>query len=448
MSRPDGHAAADRCYCPKPECQVSNFDHNVHCYTCGTAMPKKLILVRRAAKGGGKGGGKGDAKGKGKGKGKGKNEKPAGGKGKKGGGRASDATCSCCGVAGHFKADCRQKDKVCNSCGKTGHLAAVCRSAPAPDSWSEQPSDYTDESFAAEAARRGVDYVAPIAAPVAPAEPEHSAAAIQVKSRAKEAAAKKLDRLIDRKMVKEKELKVILEEAQAASVALTEAEQAFQEELAATNVALGPKVDPAALNIGLLLKNITDSTSLKVDFGDIFKLDDLSDDDKAVLDNLSCNTLKHLQDHVRSVYGPLKEIMDKAKDSVKEMQENAAKKRKGASGAALESPAVPPDGAAGSSASSGSTLLPASPASPSPVEKEAAAADKKAAEAATAAEAAKEEAQKAKQVALEKEQAAADYKVEHAAQLAKTRKEADDKTAQAAALQAKKKAEDKEMSDV
>ena len=123
-----GQAADKRCYCPNPDCARSNFDYNTYCHFCSWVMPKKLLLFKPSSAAP-KGGGKGKHKGKGKG---GKGNDGSGGKG--GGRTANENLCSCCGVKGHAKADCRQPDKVCNNCGKTGHIAAVCRSRPPGDS--------------------------------------------------------------------------------------------------------------------------------------------------------------------------------------------------------------------------------------------------------------------------------------------------------------------------
>ena len=390
-------------------------------------MPKKPLYLKPSAagqKGGGKGGAKG-GKGNTKGKGKGKGQNAQTNAGGKGGGRVADLKCLCCGAKGHAKADCHQRDKTCNNCGKAGHLASVCRSAQvlALDD-APQAGDISDEAFAAAAASRGVQYTPPPAAVAVPAVVEHTATTIKIKSQAKDEAAKKLDKLIDRKMLKEKELKKIIEEAEAMAITLHEAEVAYKEELSAAHLALVPKSDPTALNVSAFFDNIHDLGNLKVDFGDAFKCDELSHDDQGVINGMMAGTLKHLAEHLHSQYGPLKKIMDDAKKAVTEMKETAAKKRKGASGEAVSPPDAPAASTAAASCCAASAPA-ASPASPSPAEKDSVAADKKAADAAAAAETAKLEAEKAKQAALEKEQEARSYKLKHDAEITKLKQGAE-----------------------
>ena len=66
--------------------------------------------IRKTEEQGGKKGGKGD-KSKGKGR----------------GASAGSETCTCCGLSGHTKKDCRFKDQECHNCHKVGHLARTCR---------------------------------------------------------------------------------------------------------------------------------------------------------------------------------------------------------------------------------------------------------------------------------------------------------------------------------
>ena len=223
---------------------------------------------------------------------------------------------------------------------------------------------------------------------------EHTANTIKLKSQAKDDAAKKLDKLIDRKMLKEKELKKIIEETEAMASTLHEAEAAYKQELSAAHLALVPKADPTALNVSAFFDNIHDLGNLKVDFGDAFKCDELSSEDQSVINGMMTGTLKHLAEHLHSQYGPLKKIMDNAKKAVSEMKETAAKKRKGASGDAIP-PVAPATGASAPSCCAAAATVVA-PASPSPAEKDSVAADKKAADAAAAAETARLAAEKAK----------------------------------------------------
>ena len=272
---------------------------------------------------------------------------------------------------------------------------------------------------------------------------EHSASTIGVKSKAKEEAAKKLDKLLERKMLKEKELKKIVEEAEAAATALLAAEAAYIDELAATHLATCAPVVDTAINISSFLNWDGNVDSLKVNFGDSFKCDDLNGDDRAVVRGRMVPILSSLAKEFHNQLGPLKKLMEEAGKELAQEKESVAKKRKGATGAAVE-----PAPAATSSASSGAPAAPAlvplaSPASPTVAEKEAAAADKKAVDAAAAAETAKEEAEKAKQVALEKEQEALSHKAALESERAKFKQAASDKEAQAAAL--KEKTNDSDM---
>ena len=238
-----GQAGEGRCYCPNPQCARSNFTYNSYCHICGWSMPKKLILQKPNAA---------PAKGAGKGKSKGKGNN-GNGKGNDGGRAADKSLCSCCGVKGHAKADCRQRDKTCSSCGKTGHLAKVCRSSSALPQAPALKDEAFTAAFAAECARRGMPVAEAPALPDAQPSTEHSATSITAKSKAKDEASKKLNKLIDRKLDAEKALKKLVDEVGTAADVLHQAELDFQNEVAATHLAMAPKTDFFAFNMSAFL---------------------------------------------------------------------------------------------------------------------------------------------------------------------------------------------------
>ena len=404
-------------------------------------MPKKPLLFRKSASAGQKGGGKGNNKGgKGNAKGNPKRGKGGGkGGGGGGGGKAGDrgntpnVLCNCCGAQGHVKADCRQKDKECHTCGKVGHISTVCRAGTAPKGGGKG-APLPLAAFEAEAKRRGM-LVLPAPEEAEPEEPpavEHTVAQIQVKSKAKDDASKKLDKLIDRKLLAEKALQKLREEVGEAAVALDEAEDAFKKELAATHFVHAPKVDAAAINLSAFLKNLQDPSKLIVDFGNEFNCDDLAAVDKAHVEGKMDTLLQNISKHILSNFAPLKLLMDEARTAMADAKEGAQKKRKGADGSAVDAEA-----ASGASASSAPAAPVTSPASPSAAEKEATAADKKAADAAATAEAARIEADEAKATALEKEKEAQTAKLAREAERTVQLKIVSDNKEKAAALQSK-----------
>ena len=444
-----GKAPAGKCFCGNVDCCRTNHLTNTYCHVCGWVLPDKPLYYKPVV-GAGKGGGKSKGKnGKGGGKGGG------GGDGGKANGRGntSNDSCTCCGSKGHVKADCRQKDKECHSCGKIGHIATVCRSKPRAGA--AAAPELSDDALAAELHRRNLVAAPSPHPPAAEAEPERTGESITAKTRAKEDAYKKLLKLIDRKMEAEKSLRKIVDEVEAAAEASSAAEEAFKEEVAATHLAHAPKVNPAALNIGSFLG--MDISTLKVDLGPDFE--NLNTSDAGVLKSTVDGLVAEIQKAVQATIGPLKEIVEKAKATINEANESAAKKRKGESGSAsrVPSPHSPATHTCGSSAAatSASTLgvwQPAatpvvSPVSPSPAEKEAAAADKKAAAATAAAETATREATEAKAAAVEKEKTAREDKIARDGQIASALKGANESRERKAVL-AKKEADDKEMSDI
>ena len=390
----DGKAPAGKCFCNNKDCQRTNFIQNKYCHICGWVMPDNPITTKPKPKGAGKGASKGAGKGA-KGASKGRDKS------------ASQDLCTCCGGKGHAKADCRQRDKECHSCGKIGHIAAVCRSKP-QDAAAPKPA-VAEDAFAAEAERRGM----PLREPPPPADvapqAEHSASSISAMSKAKDAASKKLDKLIERQIEATKALAKIQGEVAAAAIASQKAERAFLDEVAATHQVLVPKADTTAIDIGAFMDNIHDLTKIKVDLGSDLHIEGMTEDDTKQLQGKVESTVAQIAQHIHNTFGPLKDILDKHKATIQEATESAAKKRKSdtCQSAGAAAGATSP---AASASSAAATPGLASPASPSPAEKEATAADKRAVDAAAAAVKATEQAEKAKSAAADAEKVARETK--------------------------------------
>ena len=216
-------------------------------------------------------------------------------------------------------------------------------------------------------------------------------------------------------MEAERNLKKILDDLSVAAETSAAAEAAYKDEVAATHLGLNAPSDATAFNLGSFMG--MDVDKIVVDLGPDFV--NLTPSDAGVLKTKVDLLIADIHKHVQATIGPLKELVDKAKATITEANESAAKKRKGEDGSVtvVPSPSSPATHTCGSGAASS-----VSPASPSPAEKDAVAADKKAAAAADAAAAAAEtaalEAAEAKAAAVEKEKTAREDKVARDGQIA------------------------------
>ena len=216
----------------------------------------------------------------------------------------------------------------------------MCRSGASAAS--PKPLALADDALVAECTRRGMAVTPPPPPLDAPPLVEHSASSISAKSKEKDEASKKLDKLIDLHLDAEKTLSKLHDEVAAAAIASQKAETAFMDEVAATHQILVPEADTTAINIGAFIENIHDLSKLKVDFGSDLHFEGLGAHDSTVLQGKVDTMVKDIAQHIHAAFMPLKEILDKAETMIAEAIGTAAKKRKTEDGSVAAAPASRP----------------------------------------------------------------------------------------------------------
>ena len=319
-------APSGRCYCQVQTCGASNYLKNAHCHKCGQAMRKVPVLSKPVP------GSKESAEAKKRGAAKAKKDNEE--RQKK---ALAGKACLCCGKKGHLKADCWDKDLQCELCGKIGHTPSACRSAKGhgkPTSQKSSSSGYSDEDFAAEAAKRGVVWTAPLAA-ASPLTPP-TATSVAAKSKVKDSAKAAFDKAVKSLKTAEEAVIKFQQELTKAADAQAAAEASYKNELALVNATVNPAPAKAtstpAMDLGQFFDAGTDVDKLKnlsLDLGANWQTDGCSPEDIKILGEQTEGLKLKLATVIANVVGPIKADWDKHYAVI---EESRAKKRRGVQG--------------------------------------------------------------------------------------------------------------------
>ena len=254
-------APQQRCFCQSSKCGKSNFVGNPHCYVCGLKMRHEPCFTKPTlqhvvgSKESADARRKADAKAKAAKQQEESKKKLA-------------KPCLCCGKKGHAKAQCHFKDDECGVCGKAGHTTATCRSKNGPkddDEVVDLTAAVPEDSFAAEAARRGMPLLPKPQAARAPDQPATADTAL-AKAKVRDAAKTAFDKAVKALQTAEESVIKLQGEVVKTADAQSAAEAAYKREMAMVNAAVNPttklSITPA-MDIGQFLDAGEDPAKLK-----------------------------------------------------------------------------------------------------------------------------------------------------------------------------------------